>query len=67
MKPKTNASRLVNIKKALNTLAKQPGVNPHMLYIEDKILAGDGETIRQLLLNIKNAYRFISKCIMKTT
>lgn len=66
LKPKTNASKLVNIRKSLAVLAKQPGVNPHLLHIEDRIIAGHGETIRQLLLSIKTAYKFVNKCIMKT-
>jgi hypothetical protein len=66
LKPKTNASKLVNIRKSLAVMAKQPGVNPYLLHIEDKIIAGHGDTIRQLLFSIKSAYRFVNKCIMKT-
>ena len=66
LKPRTNASKVVNIRKCLNALSKRPGVNPHLLHIEDKILAGDGETIRRLLVSIRDGYRFMNKCIQRT-
>jgi hypothetical protein len=66
LKPRTNASKMVNIRKCLNTIAKRPNLNPHLLHIEDKILAGEGETIRKLLRNIKDAYKFMNKCIPKS-
>lgn len=65
VKPRTNASRMVNIRKCLNVLSKRPGVNPHYLHCEDKILAGDGPTVRKLLSSIKEAYKFVNKCIAK--
>jgi hypothetical protein len=66
VKPKTNASKLVNIRKALQVLAKRPGVNPHSLYIDDKILSGDGAAIRDLLFNVRDAYRFMNKCLSRS-
>ena len=60
-KPRTNASGMVNVRKCFNILSKKPGVNPHNLYCEDKILAGDGLTIRKVLSNIKDAYKFAGK------
>lgn len=65
LKPRTNASKIVNIRKGLNVLSKRPATNPHFLHIEDKILAGDGETIRKLLANIRESYKFMNKCIQK--
>ena len=65
MKPKTNASKLVNIRKFIHILAKRPGVNPHFLNIEDRILNGEGCIIRELLWNIRDAYKFMNKCINK--
>ncbi len=65
LKPRTNASKVVNIRKCLNTLSKRPNVNPHLLHIEDKILAGDGETIKRLLVSIREGYRFMNQCIKK--
>jgi len=65
VKPKTNASKLVNIRKCLQLLAKRPGVNPHYLNIEDRILNGEGQIIRDLLWNIREAYKFINKCLTK--
>ena len=66
LKPKTNASKVVNIRKCLNALSKRPGVNPHYLHIEDKILAGDGDTIRKLLVSMREGYKFMNKCIQRT-
>ena len=66
MKPKTNASKLVNIRKLLQILAKRPGVNPHFLNIEDCILNGEGHIIRELLWNIRDAYKFMNKCVPKS-
>ena len=65
LKPRTNASKIVNIRKCLNMLAKRPTTNPHFLHIEDRILAGDGDKIRKLLMNIREAYKFMNKCIQK--
>lgn len=64
--PRTNASKMVNIRKSLNVLYKRPGVNPHYLHCEDKILAGDGATIKRILSNIKDAYKFNSNSAKKS-
>lgn len=64
-KPRTNASRMVNIRKCMNVLTKRPGVNPHYLHCEDKIMAGDGLTIRKILSSIKDAYKFTNKVVSK--
>jgi len=66
LKPHTNASRMVNIRKCLNVLSKRPGVNPHSLHCEDKILAGDGDTIRRILTSIKDAYKFANRVINRS-
>jgi len=66
LKPHTNASRMVNIRKCLNVLSKRPGVNPHYLHCEDRIVAGDGETIRRILSSIKDAYKFANRCINRS-
>lgn len=58
MHPKTNASRTVNIRKFLTALSKKKGINPNYLHCEDKILAGDGHTIRKLLLAMREVYKF---------
>ena len=66
VRPRTKASQMVNVRKCMNVLSKRPGVNPHYLHSEDKILAGDGETIRRILFSIKDAYKFVNRCIAKS-
>jgi hypothetical protein len=55
--PKSTASALFNIRKALDFLQKKKTVPLTYLYSEEEILLGDNSTIMGLLYDIKGAYK----------
>lgn len=55
-KPQARAACLHNIKKALSVLRKRKNMPIELLWSEEEIYKGNGDVIRQLLEQIRNAY-----------
>ena len=59
--PKTQGSKMVNIRKAFHVLSKRPEIDARLLNREFDIQEGRGITVRALLRNMKKAYRNVNK------
>lgn len=55
--PRSNASALHNIKKALAVLKKKQSVPLYLVYAEHEILRGNQDIIFELLAALRNAYK----------
>jgi hypothetical protein len=60
-KPKSNAVALYNIHKAFKILTNKPTFPSNLLFVEDEIAKGNGETIRNLLRAMQKIYKQIIK------
>lgn len=59
--PKSKASWINNIKKALKLLKKKKSIPLYLIYAEQEIFEGNPELIFELLKSIKYAYKHIFK------
>lgn len=65
MKPKSNAVALYNINKALKVLKAKPTFPSSLMFVEEDISKGVGESVRQLLRAIQKIYKQTIRSYMK--